>query len=800
MRINADPYKGLLTEQVMLRHREGLTNKQPDASSVTVGQIVRNNVFTYFNLVFCILAVCLMLVGSFNDLMFMIVVVVNTVIGIVQEIRSKRTLDKLSVISNPRTKVVRDGEEKSVENKYLVLDDVIILGAGNQICADATVLCGEVKVNESLITGESNEITKKKGDFLLSGSFVVSGSCRARLDKVGSESYVSKLTAEAKKQNSNKKSEMMRSLGNIVKWIGIILIPVGFLLFFNQHFNLKYSVKESVVSTVGALVGMIPEGLYLLTSVALVVSVMRLAKRKTLVHDLGCIETLARVDMLCVDKTGTITENKMEINEVVNIDESLSDDEINEKLCDFAHNMSNDNITMEAIKEHFNKNNSEKKGRKAEKVFSFSSDTKYSGASFGNDENYVLGAPEFLMGENYEALKNKAEEYAKSGGRVLLFAQYMGTLDGNKLKCDDIVPMSLIVLSNKIRKGAEKTFEYFKNQGVKIKVISGDNPVSVSEISKKAGIEYAGEYVDASTLKTDKDIFEAAHTYTVFGRVTPEQKKKIVIALKKIGYTVAMTGDGVNDVLALKEADCSVAMLSGSDVACHASQLVLLNSDFSSMPYVVSEGRRVINNVERAASLFLIKNIFSLVFALISIFAIFKYPITPSQLTLVSMTTIGIPSFFLALEPNSQIVKGNFMRNVIYRAFPAALTNIFLVLYLIILSSAFNINSKEMSTMTTIIMGVVGLTMLYRICKPFNKLRRFLWISMTLVFILGATLFKTMFSLSDLSYRSLILLVLLVALAQPLMYLIFGILEKCEEGLRKRTLKRKAKKYASKRR
>lgn len=794
MRINADPKIGLSIEDVMDRRREGLSNIQVDASDVTIGQIIRNNVFTYFNLVFCLLAVCIILVGSFNDLMFMPVVIINTVIGIIQEIRSKKTLDKLSVISNPKTVVVREGEEKLVENKYLVLDDIVILSSGNQICADAIVVEGEVKVNESLITGESNEISKKEGDFLLSGSFVVSGSCRARLDKVGTDSYVSKLTVEAKKQSSNKKSEMMCSLSNIVKWIGIILIPVGLLLFFNQHFNLGYSVKESVVSTVGALIGMIPEGLYLLTSVALVVSVMRLANKKTLVHDLGCIETLARVDMLCVDKTGTITENKMEIVDVISIDCDLDKDSLIKKIGEFAFNMKSDNITMEAIKEYFINSES----RKAQKVFSFSSSSKYSGIVFSESENYVLGAPEFLLKDNYDALRDTIEPLASQGNRVLLFAEYLGELDGGEL-ISEVIPLGLIVIANKIRSGALKTFEYFKNQGVKIKVISGDNPLSVSEISKKAGIEYAEEYVDASTLKTDKDIFEAVHNYTVFGRVTPEQKRKIVIALKKMGHTVAMTGDGVNDVLALKEADCSVAMLSGSEVACHASQLVLLNSDFSSMPYVVSEGRRVINNVERAASLFLIKNIFSLVFALISIFAIFKYPITPSQLTLVSTTTIGIPSFFLALEPNTGIVKGKFMRNVIYRAFPAAFTNILLVLYLFVLSSVMGIEESEMSTMSTIIVGVVGLTMLYRVCKPFNRLRKILWVSMTTVFVLGATVFKQIFSLSSLSYQSMLILVLFIALAQPVMYFVFGILEKCEGIMRRRTLKRKAKKYSKRR-
>lgn len=792
IRINADPHVGLELEDVLKRRAEGLDNKQIDSSSQTIGQIIFKNVFTYFNLVFCLLAFFIILVGSFNNLMFMPVVIINTIIGIIQEIRAKNTLDKLSVISNPKTTVVREGKEKIVENQFLVLDDIVIFSAGNQICADAIVVEGEVKVNEALVTGESNEILKKEGDFLLSGSFVVSGTCRARLEKVGERSYASRLTIEAKKQNKIKKSEMMKSLDSIVKWIGIIIFPVGILLFLNQWYNLGYTVKDSVVSTVGALVGMIPEGLYLLTSVALVVSVMRLAKKKTLVHDLDCIETLARVDMLCVDKTGTITENKMEVIDTIVIDSDYDEETLYEKIAQFAFNMNTDNITMEAIKEYYKCENE----RYAKKVFSFSSKVKYSGVSFEDDESYVMGAPEILLKESFSSFKDIIDPIAESGNRVLLFGEYLGDLDGEELG-DEVIPLAFVVITNKIRESAYKTFEYFKNQGVKIKVISGDNPVTVSFVAKKAGIECAEDYVDATTLETDNDILEAVHNYTVFGRVTPEQKKKIVLALKKVGYTVAMTGDGVNDVLALKEADCSIALLSGSEVACRASQLVLLNSDFSSMPSVVAEGRRVINNVERAASLFLIKNIFSLVFALVSIFAYIKYPIVPSQLTLVSTATIGIPSFFLALEANSMIVKGNFIRNVIYRAFPAAFTNIVLILYLCIVTMVFNLPEHELSTMSTIIMGVVGLTMLYRICKPFNKLRTALWISMLMLFVLGATVLRTVFSLSQLSFKSVLILIMLVALAQPLMYLIFGILERCEESFRIRTVKKKAKKYSN---
>ena len=773
MRKNADPYIGLTNKEVEEQFKKGLNNKKVKAQTNTVKEIISRNVFTYFNLVFCILALCIILVGSFNDLVFMLVVIINTIIGIVWQLKSKRVLDKLSVISSPKTKVVRDGKEFIIDNELLVQDDIVIFSSGSQICADAVVCDGNVRVNESLITGESDEIVKQKGDFLLSGSFVVSGTCHARLENVGENSYASRLTIEAKNKKIDNKSEMIKSLDTIVKVIGILIIPVGLILFLNQHFTLGLSLKQSVVSTVGALIGMIPEGVYLLTSIALVMSVVRLTKKNTLVHDLSCIETLSRVDVICLDKTGTITEDEMEIVDTVILSEK--DDVIN-KISDFAFNMQDDNLTIKTIKSHYKTSN-----KKAIKVFNFSSETKYSGAVF-DDASYILGAPEVILNSKCE---NEASEYLKKGLRVLLFAKYNGTLNGGQLT-DDITPLAYIVLSNKIRKNVNKIFDYFKRQGVDIKIISGDNLISVCSVAEKSGIENAKNAIDVRTLATYDEIKYASKKHTIFARVSPEQKRQLISALKEDGKTVAMVGDGVNDVLALKEADCSVALLSGSDVACYGSQLVLLDSDFASMPHIVLEGRRVINNIERAASLFLVKNIFSFMFALISILAFLKYPIEPSQLTLVGATTIGIPSFFLAMERNTNVVKGHFIKNVIFMAFPAGFANVILILAMYITTLILGIPYDTMSTMATIIMGMVGLSMLYRTCKPFNRYKFILWTGMLLIFTLGVTIFKDVFSLVKLSTFSFLVLVIFIALAHPLVKFLFFVLEKTEKKIKKR--------------
>ena len=525
-----------------------------------------------------------------------------------QEIRAKQVLDKLTMLNAPHATVVRDGKKSVIDAEELVLDDIVIFKAGNQVCADAVVSAGEVQVNESLLTGEADEITKRRGDKLMSGSFIVSGQCHARLDRVGEDSYISKLTLQAKQMQSGEQSEMIRSLDKLVKCVGVAIIPIGLVLFAQAFFFQHDGFRESVTSMIAAVIGMIPEGLYLLASVALAVSSIRLAQKKVLLHDMKCIETLARVDVLCVDKTGTITENTMKVMDVIETDEYDSDtmDPLRTLLSDFSAAMTKDNITMAAMKEYF----TNASGKKAVSKTGFSSATKYSSVTFENDA-YVLGAPEFVLKEKYGDYAEEITEHASTGARVLVFGTYDDEVDGKPLD-HGITPLGFVLLANPIREAAKETFQYFEEQGVEVKVISGDNPVTVSKVAKQAGIKNADKYVDASELKDEGALRKAVLKNTVFGRVTPDQKRKFVQILKDAGHTVAMTGDGVNDVLALKDADCSIAMASGSDAAAQASQLVLLESDFSCMPQVVLEGRRVVNNIQRSASLFLVKNIFCL--------------------------------------------------------------------------------------------------------------------------------------------------------------------------------------------
>lgn len=772
---------GLTTSQVQERVQNGQVNTSVDSAGKSIQEIIKSNVFTYFNLVFTILALLLVLVGSFRDLTFMPLIIINTLIGIIQEIRAKKTLEKLTLISSPKATVLRNGEEQSILIEELVLDDIVVFSAGNQIPADAVVEQGEVQVNESLITGEADEITKTPGAELLSGSFIVSGRCYARLTKVGADSYASQLTLQAKAVQEENPSEMMRSLDVLVKAIGIIIIPVGIAMYLRQHYDLvnPIGIQESVRGTVAALLGMIPEGLYLLASVAMVVSVQRLAKKRTLVHEMSCIETLSRVDVLCVDKTGTITENTMSVNGFLDAKtfEESQDEEMSQLLGDFMNNMEVDNNTMEALKGYFQKNTS----KKALSTTSFSSATKYSSVTFEEDFSYVIGAPEFVLRDQYEQVKEKIEPFSSQGYRILVFGRYDGVADGGPLT-NSVEALAFILLSNPIRKEAKATFQYFAEQGVAIKVISGDNPVTVSKIAVEAGIAHAEDYVDATTLDTENKIQEAILTKTVFGRVTPNQKRAFVKALKSSGHTVAMTGDGVNDVLALKDADCSVAMASGSDVACQVAQLVLLDSNFASMPAVVAEGRRVVNNIERSASLFLVKNIFSFVLAFLTIIIGFHYPIRPNQIALINMFTIGTPAFFLALQPNKAIVKGKFLPNVLLRAFPAALTDLLLVGVTIVLGSAFHLESEQTSTIATYVMAIVGFVMLFRICQPWNAFRRVVWGAMV-IGLIGCIIIpmgRTWFGLEPLHISSAILVALIGALSYPCMNVCYQMIAKIE--------------------
>ena len=745
------PIIGLTSEEVRERIDKELTNHTDISTQKTVGQIVKSNLLTYFNLIFLILTVLLCIVGSFRNLTFLPVIIGNTVIGIFQELRAKKTLDKMSMLNAPHSIVVRDGEQQQIQSEELVKDDIIILSAGNQICADATVLSGSISVNEALLTGESDEIKKKSGDGLMSGSFVVSGQCYAKLDKVGNESYISKLTAQAKAMGDGEQSEMIRYINKLVKWVGIIIIPVGIILFCQAYIMNGETFKKSVVSMVAAVLGMIPEGLYLLTTVALALSTIRLAKKQVLLHDMKSIETLARVDVLCVDKTGTITEPGMQVTELV-ISGRCGDAEMDKRafahlLADYSAVIEDNNATMEAIRSYVAKNEIEKGSRTLLKTQPFTSANKYSKVSFVEGD-YMLGAPEFIMKDRYDEISEEIEEYQSKGYRVLLMAEQSGSsamadtenaadtdksgqrapgvkgaADMVSSRAGMVSPIGYIVLSNPIRENAESTFTYFKEQGVAIKVISGDNPATVSEVAKRAGIDGAENYVDASTLASEKDITEAVDKYTVFGRVTPKQKQLIVRALQKQKHTVAMTGDGVNDILAMKDADCSIAMASGSEAAAQAAQTVLLDSDFGRMPYVVFEGRQVVNNIQRSASLFLVKNIFSLLMAIFSAVFAITYPLEPSQISLISMFTIGLPGFLLALEPNRNRIEGNFMANVMLKALPAGLTDVLSVGALVICGQVFNLPSEDIATAGTMLLAVVGFMIIIKISHPFNKMK-----------------------------------------------------------------------------
>lgn len=760
-RIQADPASGLSTEQVKQRFAAHADNYKVESSTMSVSDIVKSNVFTYFNLIFAIIAVLLSIVAAWSDMMFLPIIIANTCIGIIQEVHSKKVLDRLSILNAPHCTVVRDGQEHEVEAHKLVLDDVVVLQAGSQIPADATVLDGELQVNESLITGESDEIAKHAGDELLSGSFVVSGKAHARLEKVGKDSYISKLTLQATQSKKGEQSEMIRSLNYLIMVMGIIIIPIGIALFVQSYIFNEGTLKESITGMVAAIIGMIPEGLYLLSSVAMAVSSVRLAQKKVLIHDMKCIETLARVNVLCVDKTGTITEPGMHVYETKILD-GLDEAQTVATIADVVAAQEKDNATMEALQKYFTKGS----GHKAKEVFSFSSETKFSGATMDDGKAYVIGAPEFVLRSQFEEYQEQIAEYSSKGYRVLVFGEYEGTLSRKPLT-EPVVPMGLVMLANPIRKGAKDTFRYFAENDVDIKVISGDNPLTVSVIATEAGIEGAERYVDASVLKTKSDYDEAVEKYTVFGRVTPNQKRMLVQALKEHKKTVAMTGDGVNDVLALKDADCSVAMASGSDAASNVAQLVLLDSDFTRMPSVVAEGRRVVNNIERTASLYIVKNIFSMLLAIFSVILMLDYPLEPSQVSLISMFTIGIPSFILALEPNKNPIRGRFLTNVLVKALPAGLTDFLVVSGLVLFCREFSVDLDCLSTSCTILVAIVGFMILYRIAKPMNIGHIIMMIGVVAGWLFCMLFVSKFFAITGISKQCAMLMIVFAIITEP---------------------------------
>ncbi len=725
-----DIVTGLTIEEVEKRISEGKCNYDTTIQTKSVKQIIRDNTFTPFNCLNIFLAILVLFVRSYKNLLFMGVVISNSVISIVQEIRSKKVIDKLSIIASQKIRVLRDKVEQNIDLEEIVLDDLLILKTGNQIITDSIVVAGEIEVNESLLTGESDSICKKVGDSLLSGSFVVSGTCKAQVVHVGTDNYAAKISADAKSIKESE-SQIMTTLNKIVKAISIIIVPLGILFFFGQMSLEDATLASSIVHTVAALIVMIPEGLVLLTSIVLAVSIIRLAKHHVLVQDLYCIETLARVDTICLDKTGTLTEGEMEVSDIVptsNYDLS----EIQDILGTYAKASIDENATIKAILNSYG----QQLDYRVVKVFPFSSEKKYSAIEF-EEGSFLLGAPDFL-GTLTDHLKEQITIFSKEHRIIALFKTEEHL--EKKVIPNNLEIIALVLLKDKIRPQAKGTLSYFRRQGVDIKIISGDHVSTVSNIAKQLKLENAEMAIDMSTIKTKKELEEAALNYMIFGRVTPLQKKEIIVALKKHGHTVAMTGDGVNDVLALKEANCSIAMSAGSDAARNVSELVLLENNFDALPEVVAEGRRSINNIERSSTLFLTKTMYATLLAIFFLFIRLPYPFQPIQLTLISTATIGIPSFILAMEPNRERVKGVFLRNILHRSFPTAFLVFFNIIILSLLSHFEIFAETTISTLAVFLTASIAFMLLFRLCLPFNLRRRVLFYGM-IVFFLAQFLF-----------------------------------------------------------
>ncbi|MBR6173527.1 MAG: HAD-IC family P-type ATPase [Eubacterium sp.] len=732
--------KGLSEAEALRLEKEGKSNRLPDQSSQSVSSIIIGNVCTYFNAIFFGLGILVISVGAYRNLLFLPVVIANMIIGIVQQLRAKKVLDSLSLLDVTEYTVIRDGKERSIAMERLVLGDTILLSSGQQIPADAEVVSGQIYANEALLTGESDEVEKNPGAELMSGSFVVSGSCIARLTRVGNESYAAQLTAKAK-EVKNKKSEMIRDIERIILVAGIVIIPVGGLLLWGSLHS-GHTLQEGVVSMVGAVVGMIPEGLYLLLTVALTMSAARLARNKVLLHDMKSIETLARVDVLCVDKTGTITNEVMTVTslflpagETGEDTGVLSDRE--RMLTRYIHTVPDDNITMVALRAKY----PEGEVLQTKEIRPFSSKTKYSEIQTEKDV-YRLGAPEFLLSnEQMTANREAIEAWTGRGQRVLAM-----TLNDE--------PFLFVSLANEIRETAPSTFRYFKEQGVAIKVISGDNPLTVSRVAIEAGIDGAENYVDASTLEKEEDYREAVNKYTVFGRVKPEQKKSLVLAMKANGLKVAMTGDGVNDILAMKEADCSIAMGGGSDAARQAAQVVLMDSDFSHMMQIVTEGRRIINNITRSGILFLYKNIFSLLLAVFAIILSLQYPVKPTQISLISGFNIGLPGFLLAMENNTKRQHGRLIHRTLKGALPSSLIGFISVAVLMIAGPASGLTEDEVSVTGMFMLTAIGFALLWRLIQPLNKYRIGVFLICIIGMIFTITVFWDMFMHAEITGKA----------------------------------------------
>lgn len=747
-----DVNTGLTSKQVEERKHKGLQNGDIDVKTKSVKRIIADNLFTLFNLVNLIMALSVAMVHSYKNMLFIGVAVWNMLIGIVQEVRSKRVIDKMSILSQPKATVLRDGVEEEIQLKNVVLNDILVLKSGNQVCADAIVLHGECDMDESLLTGESECVHKKAGDEILSGSFVVSGSVKAEVNHIGNENYAGKITEKVKYLKKNQ-SEIMKAVKFIIKVVSVCIVPLAVILLYNQMKVTGHGIDGAIINTVAALIGTMPSGLVLLTTIVMEVSVIKLSKHNTLVQDLYCIETLARVDVLCLDKTGTITEGKMQVMDVITMPD-MDEDRLHDIMCGFCTVMEDENATLQAVKKYYNK----KSSWQSVKTIPFSSDKKWSLASFEGHGTCVLGAAEFLpMNGDMTEYFNAVKKYSEKGSRMLAVAYSENDMQGDIIP-DDLNISAILVINDKIRDNAKETIEYFKKQDVDIKIISGDSPDTVSIVARNAGVKDWDKVINTTEL-TDKELEEAADKYTVFGRVTPEQKLKLVEILKSRGHIVGMTGDGVNDVMALKEADCSIAMHSGSDAVRSVSQMVLMDSDFSSMPKIVAEGRRTINNIERSATLYLVKTIYSFILAVAFAFINYSYPFLPIQLTLIGALAIGIPSFILAMEPNYDRVEGKFLINVMQVAVPGAMSIIANVVMALIIAETTGANYTEMSTLAAYLTSIASMVILYDLCIPFNLFRTIMFSLLVAIFFGAFNFFKPLFCVTTIPWELIIVVV-----------------------------------------
>ena len=806
---------GLTDEQVNERIEQGKVNADENPNTRTYKQIVRENTLTFFNFLNLVLLILVLMVGSYKNAFFVGIIIINTLIGIAQEIRAKKTIDKLAILTAKKSIVIREGKKWTVPTEDLVLDDLVCLKTGDQVPADAKVLEGSVEVNESLLTGESDNLPKNVGDELFSGSFVTSGEACCQIIHVGKDNYAAQITSEAKEFKRHN-SELKNSLNAILKVISIIIVPLGALLFYKQYYIVENTFKASVVSMVAGVLGMIPEGLVLLTSVALTLGALVLANKKTLVQELYCIETLARVDTLCLDKTGTITEGTMCVGRVEPWSESLlrnltedkeepdeggmlqdqeiqpenaetqnpdtgsqteadqaeiTDEtavlqdihEIEDMMGNLMYVLKDQNATIDALRKRF----PTKTSMTPEHIIPFSSDRKYSGAVFEDRGTYLMGAAQFLFPEGREEILEVCQKYAQEGLRVLTLAHSSQMAEGTELPAD-LEPVALLLLTDVIREEAPDTLKFFDSQEVDLKVISGDDPVTVSAIAKRAGLKNAESYVDATTLETEADLEEAVSKYSVFGRVTPQQKKEMVQALQKQGHTVAMTGDGVNDVLALKEADCSIAMAQGSDAAKNIANVVLLDSNFASMPHIVNQGRRVVNNIRTAASMFLIKTMFSVMLSLLTIFFGNTYPFEPIQMSLISACAVGIPTFLLAQENNYDKIDHTFLRHVFLNAFPAAITISSCVFAIMLVCQNVYHSNAMLSTACVLVTGWNYMAALKTVYAPLNTYRKVIIYGMQFIFFAAAVMFQKLLALGSLDFGLIILVFILMTFAPVL--------------------------------